>query len=416
MNRRVVITGIGALTCIGAGKNELWDGVFSGKSGIRNITRFDASQFSSQIAGQIDDFNPLDHFDGKRLKRLDRFAQFSLVASKMALDDAKFPSDPKNPNAEVGVCLGTALGGVSCAETQHEIFLRDGMRAVNPAVAILVFGGSGSCHVAMEHGFTGPVNTNSNSCASGTIAVGDAFRLIRGGFARAMIAGAVETPLYPLSFGAFSIIRAMSTRNDFPPKACRPFDAERDGFVMAEGAAVFVVEELEHARARGAKIYAEILGYGLSNDAFSMIAPRPDATTAATCIENALANAQISREKIDYINAHATGTPLGDKAETLAIRKIFGARARKIPTSSTKPMHGHALGASGAIEIAICCGVFERDFLPPTLNYENPDPDCELDCVPNVVRTARVNTILKNSFGFGGINAALVLSRCDGNV
>lgn len=400
--KRVVITGLGAITAIGAGKDNLWRGILRGESGIRRITRFDPAAFDSQVAGEVTDFDPLAHFSARRLKRLDRFAQFSLVAAKMAFEDAAL-----DPSPDIGVCTGTALGGVALAEHQHELFLRQGLRAVNPSLAFLVFGGSGGSHIAIEFGLTGPGNTNSNSCASGGIALGEAMRLIRDGRATTMIAGAAEAPLAPLSFGAFDTLHAMSK------SGCRPFDATRDGFVMGEGAAMFVLEEFEHARIRDAHIYAELLGYACNNDAYHMLAPRPDASVATRCIREALKDAQIVPEQIGYINAHATGTPLGDSAEMLAVKQVFGESAYKIPISSTKPFHAHALGASGAIEAAICCLALEHDYLPPTLNLSTPGVDCDLDCIPNVGRNVRVNCILSNSFGFGGINAAIVLSRCE---
>jgi len=415
VNHRVVITGIGAITCIGSGKDGLWQGILRGESGIRRITRFDASAFSSRVAGEVTDFDPLTHFEARRIKRLDRFAQFSLVAAKMAIEDAGRSSllNSQPPHADIGVCTGTALGGVALAEHQHELFLRQGLRAVNPALAFLVFGGSGGSHIAIEFGLTGPGNTNSNSCASGIIALGEAYHHIRAGRASAMVAGAAEAPLAPLSFGAFDVLRAMSSRNEEPARACRSFDADRDGFVMGEGAAMLVLEDLEHARARGAYVYAEMLGYACNNDAYHMLAPRPDASVAARCMREAVADAQLSLDAVDYINAHATGTPLGDRAEVLAVKEVFGNRARQIPISSTKPFHAHPLGASGAIEAAICCLAIEHEYLPPTLNLDRPDPECDLDCIPRVGRTARVDTIMSNSFGFGGINASIVLSRCE---
>ena len=396
--KRVVITGLGAITCIGTGKDGLWQGILRGESGIRPITRFDAAAFDSKIAGEVRDFDPLDFFEARRVKRLDRFAQFSLVAAKMALEDAGL-----KPSPEMGVCTGTALGGVALAEHQHELFLRQGIRAVNPALAFLVFGGSGGSHIAIEFGLTGPGNTNSNSCASGAIAIGEAFRCLRNGQATAMIAGAAEAPLAPLSFGAFDVLHALSVNG------CRSFDVSRDGFVMGEGAAMFVMEERDHALARHAPIYAEVLGYAGNNDAYHMLAPRPDASVAARCIREALKDAKLAPHAIGYINAHATGTPLGDQAEALAIRQVFGERA--IPVSSTKPAHAHALGASGAIEVAICCLALRHEYLPPTLHLEQSD--CGLDCIPKIGRKARIDYILKNSFGFGGINASLVLARPD---
>ena len=415
MKHRVVITGLGTITAIGTGSDELWRGILRGEPGIRRITRFDASPFGSQMAGEVTGFDPLAHFPARRVKRLDRFAQFALVSAKMALEDSAQCGAPlcdgEPPYSHIGVCTGTALGGVALAEHQHELFMRQGIGAVNPALAFLVFGGSGGSHVAIEFGFTGPGNTNSNSCGSGTIALGDAFRHVQNGRAMAMVAGAAEAPLAPLTFGAFDVLHAMSKANDDPARACRPFDATRDGFVMGEGVAMFVLEELGHARARGAHIYAEILGYACNNDAYHMLAPRPDGSCAARCIGDALADAQLAPERIDYINAHGTGTPLGDKAETLAIKRVFGESAYRIPVSSTKPFHAHPLGASGAIEAAICCLALEHDHLPPTLNLTKPDPECDLDYIPNTLRPARVNYILSNSFGFGGINACFVLGR-----
>jgi 3-oxoacyl-[acyl-carrier-protein] synthase II len=414
-HHRVVITGIGALTAIGSGRDGLWRGIQRGESGIRRLTRFDASTFESQIAGEVTDFDPLAYFPARRVKRLDRFAQFALVAAKMALDDSQQGSGPlcsgESPYPQMGVCAGTALGGVALAEHQHELFMRQGIRAVNPALAFLVFGGSGGSHIAIELGFTGPGNTNSNSCGSGAIALGEAFRYIQQGHAVAMVAGGAEAPLAPLTFGAFDVLHAMSKNNDDPARACRPFDATRDGFVMGEGAAMFILEERGHALARGAHIFAEILGYASNNDAWHMLAPRPDGSCAARCIRGAMADARISPGQVDYINAHATGTPLGDAAETLAIQQVFGARARRIPVSSTKPFHAHPLGASGAIEIAICCLALEHNYLPPTLNLTQPDPDCDLDCISNTGRSTRVGCVLSNSFGFGGINASIILAR-----
>jgi 3-oxoacyl-[acyl-carrier-protein] synthase II len=414
-HHRVVITGIGAITAVGSGREGLWLGIQRGESGIRRLTRFDASPFESQIAGEVTDFDPLAYFPARRVKRLDRFAQFALVAAKMALDDSQQGSLPlcpgEPPHSQIGVCTGTALGGVALAEHQHELFMHQGIRAVNPALAFLVFGGSGGSHVAIELGFTGPGNTNSNSCGSGAIAVGEAFRHVQQGRAMAMVAGAAEAPLAPLTFGAFDVLHAMSKSNNDPARACRPFDATRDGFVMGEGAAMFILEERGHALARGAQIFAEILGYACNNDAWHMLAPRPDGSCAARCIRETMADAGVSPKHIDYINAHATGTPLGDAAETMAIRQVFGTHARQVPVSSTKPFHAHPLGAAGAIEIAICCLALEHDYLPPTLNLTQANPECDLDYIPNTGRNARVNCILSNSFGFGGINASIILAR-----
>ena len=410
--RRVVVTGIGAVTPIGHGKDGLWEGAASGRCGIGTITRFDHSKLNAKSAGEIDDFDPLDYFDAKFARRMDPFAQYALAASDMAIRDAGLPHDVGRPDPRIGVTMGTALGGMASAEKQHAKFIDGGIRAVDPSLALIVFGGSGSSNVAIRYGFTGPSNANSNSCSSGTMAIGEGFRYIRDGYADAMIACGAEAPLFGLTYGAFAIIRALSTNPD-PSRACRPFDKNRDGFVMAEGAATLVLEELERARARDAQLYCEIAGYSCSNDGFHMTAPRPDGDCAARTMSDALSRAHLRPEDIGYINAHASSTPLNDKVETLAIKTVFGEHAKKTPISGTKSMHGHSLGASGAIEAAICAMIFENDFLPPTINYEVPDPECDLNYLPNEGLKARVDHILTNSFGFGGINAVLVLSRCE---
>jgi 3-oxoacyl-[acyl-carrier-protein] synthase II len=410
--RRVVVTGIGAVTPIGHGKDGLWEGAASGRSGIRTITRFDHSALNVKVAGEITDFDPLDHFDPKFARRMDRFAQLALAATDMAVRDARLPYDPSRPDSAIGVTLGTALGGVAGAEVQHEKYVRQGIRAVDPSLALMVFGGSGSSNIAIRYGFTGPSNANSNSCSSGTIAIGEAFRYIRDGYAEAMIAAGAEAPLFGLTFGAFAILRAMSTNSD-PDEACRPFDKNRDGFVMSEAAAVLVLEELGRAVRRDARIYCEVLGYSCSNDAFHMVAPRPDGGCAARTMSDALRLARLSPKDVDYINAHASSTPLNDKTETLAVKTVFGEDAYRIPISGTKSMHGHALGAAGTVEAAICAQIFAREFLPPTIHYRVPDPECDLNYVPNRGVQARVNVVLSNSFGFGGINSVLVLGRYD---
>jgi 3-oxoacyl-[acyl-carrier-protein] synthase II len=307
--------------------------------------------------------------------------------------------------------MGTALGGVGYAEEQCGVYYRGGVKDVDPTLALTVFGGAASCNIAIEFGVQGPNSTNAMSCASGTIAVGDAFRQIRDGYADVMLAGGAEAPLWPLCFGAFAIIRAMSTRNDDPGSASRPFDRDRDGFVMGEGAAVVVLEEYERAVARGAKIYGEVLGYGMSNDAYHMTAPLPDGSQAAKSMQRALDDAGVTPGEIDYVNAHGSSTPLNDTTETLAIKRVFGERAYRLQVSGTKGYYGHALGASGAIEAAICALALSNDWLPPTVNLATPDQACDLDYIPRAGRSARVEHILSNSFGFGGINAALVLRK-----
>ena len=408
--RRVVITGIGAITPIGTTRDGLWAGLRAGRSAVRSLTRFDPSIFRSHNAAEVNDFVPTDHLDVKRVKRLDRFGQFSVVASKLALEDASI--DMRREDGErIGAMMGTALGGVGYAEEQLANFLRDGLRAVEPTLALAVFGGAASCNIAIEFGVSGPNTTNAMSCASGAMAIGEAFRQVRDGYADVMIAGGAEAPLAPLCFGAFALIRAMSTRNDDPATASRPFDRDRDGFVMGEGAAVLILEELSRAVARGAPIYAEIAGYGTTNDAYHMTAPRPDGAQAARCMRLALADAAVAPSEIGYVNAHGSSTPLNDPTETQALKMVLGDRAYRIPVSGTKGYYGHALGASGAIEAAICALAIEREWLPPTVNHAVGGVDCDLDYVPRDGRTARIEHVLSNSFGFGGINASLVFRR-----
>jgi 3-oxoacyl-[acyl-carrier-protein] synthase II len=408
--RRVAITGIGALTPMGHGRAELWQGVLDERSAVRRITHFDPSPYRSQMAAEVDGFEPLDWMDAKKARRLDRYSQFSLACAQMALADADLTVDPAR-RGEAAVYIGSALGGLAYAEQQHAQFLQKGLRGVEPMLALSVFAGASSCNVAMELGITGPNMSNTNSCASGAVAIGEAFRLIKHDGARMAIAGGVETPLAPLTFSSFSVIRALSTRNDEPEQASRPFDRERDGFVMAEAAAMLVLEDLEWARARGARIYAEVLGYGLTSDAYNMIAPLPGGLQSARAMQLALAEAGIRPKQVDYLNAHASSTPAGDAAEVLAIRHVFGSDARHLPISGTKGLHGHALGASGAEEMAITVLALEQGRLPSTVNFELPDPDCcDLDFIPRG-RDHPINYAMCNSFGFGGINSCLVLGK-----
>jgi 3-oxoacyl-[acyl-carrier-protein] synthase II len=408
--RRVVITGMGPITPIGTTRDGFWSGLQRQRSAVRSVSRFDPSQFRSHNAAEINDFVPSDHLESKRAKRLDRFAQFSVVGAQMALADANLDLS-KEDKERVGANMGTALGGVSYAEGQLAVYLQQGLRAVDATLALAVFGGAASCNIAIELGVMGPNSTNAMSCASGTIAIGDAFRQIRDGYADVMIAGGAEAPLAPLCFGAFALIRAMSTRNEEPESASRPFDKDRDGFVMGEGAAVMVLEEYDRAKARGAKIYAEVAGYGTTNDAHHMTAPRPDGSQAARSMRLALADAAVSPDEIEYVNTHGSSTPLNDSTETAAIKQVLGDRAYKIPMSGTKGYYGHALGASGAIETAICALAMEEEWLPPTVNLQVADKACDLNFLPGTGRKQRVEHILTNSFGFGGINAALVLRR-----
>ncbi len=407
--RRVVITGIGAVTPIGTGVTDLWNGVLASCSAVRRITRFDPSPFASQIAAGLSDFDPSEYLDPRSVRRLDRCSQFAVAASKLAVRDAGLELENVN-RARVGVCIGSALGGAAFAEEQHEAYMTRGARAVAPSLALQVFVGAGSCSTAIELGLTGYSTSNADSCASGTIAIGNAFRVIQRGDADVMLAGGSEAPLAPLCFGAFSLIRAMSIRNDDPEGACRPFDRDRDGFVMGEGSAVLILEDRDHALRRGASAYAEVAGYALTNDGHHMTAPRPDGEPAAQCISLCFADAGLSANCVDYVNAHGSSTPLNDPTETVAIRKALGSHADEVPVSGTKAMHGHALGATGAIEAAICCLAMKNSYIPPTINLNVPGTGCDLDYVPNVGREKRLRTVLSNSFGFGGINACLLLT------
>lgn len=406
--RRVAVTGIGAITPIGIGVKGLWDGILAGKSGITEITRFDTAEYRTKVAGEVRGFDGREFVSAKNRKRLDRFAAFSVAAARMAVEDARLDLEKSR---DAGVVIGSALGGIEFAEAQHDVFRQKGLDRVHPALALLVFGASGSCHISIELGLTGPNFANSNSCSSGTVAVGEAFEMIRSGRTDVILAGGAETPLAPLSFGSFTRIKAMTERNADPAGACRPFDAGRDGFVMGEGAAILVLEEMDRAMERGARIYAEILGYGLTNDAYHMTSSLPGGEVAARAVAIALGGAGLRPEDIGYVNAHGSSTTMNDAHETEAIKRALGAHAYKVPVSGTKPFHAHPLGATGAVEAAICALAITNGYLPPTLNLTDPDPDCDLDYIPLTGRKQKVDYVLSNSFGFGGINAALVLGR-----
>src|SRR5205809_4477219 len=408
--RRVVITGIGPITCVGHGRENFWNVILPHTSGINSIASFDPSAFRVRCAGEIRDWDPEEFFEPHRLKRLDRYAQFAVASAKLALDDAQLEYSREKPQHRVGVSFGTALGGVCKAEEQYIRFLKKGARGVQPTLAVQVFGGSAHSNIAIDFGFPGVGTTNSNSCASGTVSVGEALRYIRDDLADVIVAGGAEAPLTAITIGAFDIIKTMS-RCDDPNFASRPFDRLRDGFVMGEGAASLIVEELEHARGRGARIYAEVLGYSLNNDAFHMTAPLPSGDSCIRAMREALADARLASEQIDYINAHVSSTQLNDGAETMSIKQVFGEDAQRIPVSGTKGYYAHPLGATGAIEAALCALALERQWIPPTINYQNPDPACDLDVVPNHGREAPLNYIMSNSFGFGGINACVILGR-----
>jgi len=410
--RRVVITGIGCITPIGNGVEGLWDGLHRRESAVQKIDRFDPSPFRSHLAAQVNEFTPGDYMDRQRARRTERYAQFSIAAARQAVDDAGLRPEAEDSD-RVGVLMGSALGGVAYGETQFASYVEKGVRGVDPLLALAVFGGAASCNVAIEFGFTGINSTNGMSCASGAIAVGDAWRAIRDGEADVVLAGGVEAPLAPLCYGAFAIIRAMSTRNDDPTRASRPFDAARDGFVMGEGAAILVLEEMGRAQARGARIYAEVLGYGTSNDAHHMTAPRPDGAQAARAMRSALRTAGLAPEDVDYVNAHGSSTPLNDSTESRVIRQVLGDHADHVSVSGTKGYHAHCLGATGAIEAAISALAIHRGWIPPSLNLEEPDADCDLPYVTGTGEARKVRVAISNSFGFGGINAALAFGALD---
>ena len=411
--RRVAVTGIGAVTPIGSGRERLWQGLRAERSAVGRLTRFDPSIYRSHNAAEVNDFDGADYIERKKVKRLDRYGTFSVACAKQAVEDAGIDMAQED-RERVGVMMGSALGGIRMAEEQLAVFLSQGLRAVEPGLALGVFGGASSCNIAIELGAQGPNSTNAMSCASGTVAIGEAFRAIRDGYADVMFAGGAEAPLAPLCYGAFAIIRAMSTRDDDPSASSRPFDKDRDGFVMGEGAAIVILEELDRALARGAHVYAEVVGYGTTNDAHHMTAPRPDGSQAARSMRLALVDAGLAPHELSYVNAHGSSTPLNDPTETLAVKAVFGDHASRLQVSSTKAYYGHALGASGAIELAITALALEQKWLPPTLNLDTPDPGCDLDYIPKVGRPADVEYALSNSFGFGGINAAVVMKRHDG--
>jgi 3-oxoacyl-[acyl-carrier-protein] synthase II len=407
---RVVITGTGVIAPNGFGIDSFWDSLVHGRSGVRKVSHFDPSSYPSQIAGEIRDFNPLDFMSSKTARRMDRFAHFSVAATRMALDDAGIEISEKN-SERIGISLGSALGGIPCAEEQHSIFLEKGLNRVDPLIAIKIFSGAATSQVSVEFGIKGHSNTIGGACAAGTDSIGYAFYAIKNNLADMMIAGGAEAPIVPLTFGAFCLIGALSTRTGDPTTASRPFDKKRDGFVMGEGAGVLILEDLDCALKRGASIYAEMLGYGTTNDAYHMVQPLPTGEQAKKAIQLALSNANVDPTQIDYINAHGTSTPLNDKVETDVIKEIFGEYAYRIPISSTKSMIGHSLGAAGAIELVASVLTIKNQFIPPTTNYEYPDPECDLDYVPNKGRKASVNTVLKNSFGFGGKNSSIVIRK-----
>ncbi|HEU4798396.1 MAG TPA: beta-ketoacyl-ACP synthase II [bacterium] len=411
---RVAVTGIGVVSPIGIGKDRFWNGLVEGRSGVGPITRFDAAGFDTRIAAEVRDFDPTTWMERKETRRNDRFVQFAYAASRMALDDAKFSLTAENA-PRVGVLIGSGIGGAETWEEQHRNLLERGPGRVSPFFIPMIIVNMAAGVVSILLGAKGPNSSVVTACATGGNAIGDATRIIQRGEADAMLAGGSEATITPLSLAGFCSMKAMSTRNAEPERASRPFDAKRDGFVMGEGAGIVLLENLEQARTREAHVYGELVGYGMSGDAYHITQPDPDADGASRSIRNALNDAKMSPPEIDYINAHGTSTPYNDKTETLAIKKVFGDHARKVAVSSTKSMTGHLLGAAGGVELIACALAIEHQTLPPTINYEVPDPECDLDYVPNTARKATVRTAMSNAFGFGGHNAILILRRYDGS-
>lgn len=410
MKRRVVVTGLGVITPLGVGVEKSWQSLCEGKSGIGMITRFNATGFGTRIAGEVNGFNPQDFMDRKLIRRGDRFIHFALAATRMAVDDSKLTINPGNA-AGVGVVVGTALGGIESLEKNHQLLLEGARHRISPFFIPGFIANMAAGQVAIQFGARGPNICLVTACAAGTHAIGDAFRIIQRGEANAMIAGGVEAAISPIMLAGLDALRVISTRNDEPEKASRPFDKDRDGFVIGEGGGIVILEELEFALSRGARIYAEVVGYGFNSDAYHITAPDPEGKGAASCMKMALDDAGIPGDKIDYINAHGTSTLLNDLCETLAIKSVFQGYSQKIPVSANKSMIGHLWGAAGAVEAIFCILTITQGIIPPTINYETPDPECDLDYVPNVAREAKVKVALSNSFGFGSTNATLIFSQ-----
>jgi len=408
--RRVVVTGIGVVSALGTGVEKNWAALTAGRSGIDRITRFDASELPSQIAGEVKDFNAEDYIDKKEIKKMDLFIQYAVAAADIAMQDSGFVITEENAE-RVGVLVGAGLGGLPAIERYHEAMLEGGYKKISPFFIPMLIINLAPGQISIKYGAKGPNLSSVSACATGTHSIGDAYHMIRRGDADAMIAGGSESTITPLGIGGFNVMKALSTRNDDPQGASRPFDKGRDGFVMSEGAGIVILEEYEAAKKRGARIYAEVAGYGLTGDAYHLTAPAPEGEGAARCMKMALKGSGVSPDQVDYINAHGTSTPFNDYYETLAIKSALGDHAKKVMVSSTKSMTGHALGAAGGIEAVFTLLAMERGAVPPTINYQEPDPDCDLDYVPNEARQAQVNVAMSNSLGFGGTNATLLFKK-----
>lgn len=410
MKKRVVITGLGCVTPVGTGKDDFWVNIKSGVSGIDKITRFDYTNYQTQIAGEVKDFTPEDYISKKELKKMDRFTQFAMVASKLAVADSELDLDSVDKN-RMGTVIGTGIGGVETIEAQHKNLLEKGNRRVSPFFIPMMIGNMAAGQVAIEFGAKGPSTNICTACASGTNSVGDAFKIIQRGDADIMIAGGTEAAVTEFAVAGFCNMKAMSTNNDNPKKASRPFDKDRDGFVMGEGCGILILEELESAIKRNAKIYAEVVGYGMTSDAYHITTPAENGEGATRSMQVAINDAGINPNQIDYINAHGTSTYYNDLYETMAIKSVFGEDAKNVSISSTKSMTGHLLGASGAIEAIVCALAIKENFVPPTINLENPGEEMDLDYTPNKGKERTINYALSNSLGFGGHNATLVFKK-----
>lgn len=410
MTKRVVVTGLGAVTPVGNNVEDTWQSLLAGKSGIANITQFDASDFPTRFGGEVKDFDPAMLFGHKEARRMDRFTQFALEASRQAIEDADITPDNVD-RTRVGTVIGSALGGMITFLEQHEVLKEKGPRKVSPFFIPMILPDTPAAQLAINYGFMGPSMSVTAACATGTNAVGEAYEMVARGAVDLVVAGGADALLIPPVFAGFSVMKAFSTYNEAPEKACRPFDATRDGFVASEGCAILILEELEHAKTRKAKIYAEFIGYGTSVDANSMVAPLEDGDGASLAMKAAIRRAGIEPSQIDYINAHGTSTPLNDVAETNAIKKALGEHAYDIAISSTKSMTGHLLGGAGALEALVCVKTLQTGTIAPTINYQVPDPVCDLNYTPNVPRQVNIEAALSNSFGFGGHNATIILRK-----
>lgn len=411
MKKRVVITGMGIVSPLGIGLEKNWGALCEGRSGVGPITRFDTSEYPAKIAGEVKGFNPEDYVeDKKEIKKMDMFIHYALAAGTMALQDAQLIIDESNAD-RVGVMVGSGMGGLSSIEKYHKVLLAEGPKKITPFFIPMLIVNLAPGQISIYFGARGPNSSVVTACATGNHSIGEAFKIILRGDADAMIAGGAEAVITPLAIAGFSSMRALSTRNSEPERASRPFEKDRDGFVMAEGAGVLLLEDLQHALKRGAKIYAEIIGYGCNADAYHISAPSPNGIGAARCMEIALRDAGIGYDEVDYINAHGTSTPLNDLSETMAMKTVFKDHAKKVAVSSTKSMTGHLLGAAGGVEAIYSILTIQHGVIPPTINYETPDPDCDLDYVPNTARESKVKIVMSNSFGFGGTNATLIFKE-----